>query len=1108
MKQRRITQYKRYRLFNIIIVISMTILLIKLASLTIAHGDYYRNISENKRVREIFVTAPRGEIRDRNGRLLAGNKPMFSVQILKDEISNRKSDNLENNKYMRNLISILEEDAINYSSDFPLVTNQFIYENTSDYLKTELSPFDRIVEIIINNNLIEPILQLKYQTENEWGKFTYLPARAAINALEFQSENLPLEANIIGDEIKFDYKDNVNIESWLKEHGYSVDIQAKELVLNMIDNNEIIVKKVLENPISRGLIYTYISQLGKIENIRLEAINFKYEKDFLEQKRAYMNLYPEINMDTSAEQDFLIILKENSLYNLLIRTIEEEQEIIPIKELLEIVQSEGDLLDYKIKIEENKPIIVAEESNLPQEELVNSLINYASKDKRLNKFINLDGIGRLAQIQMIEDGINTKISVSNGYEYTSIRNLNNWLKSFKLEEKATANEALEKIRETYDLPKSLSKYEIIGIASIRNEISKQGDRAYAPINFAYGLKDSTVAKIEEQLSIFQGFQISVEPVRYYPNGKTAAHLLGYMGKISQQNEIDKYITEGNYGVNALIGKTGLEQSFEDELCGVNGRKKIEVDAAGNTTELIEEEEPIPGDAVFLSIDLQLQKEVDKLLDKTLRTIREGGIYHSKWGDYQMAVSKDKGRPYVNATSGAVMVTDVETGQVLAMSSFPSYDPNLFATGISNADWESLIPKDEKDHLAPRPLRNVATQTSIQTGSTFKMVTGLAALEKGFGMNETIDDMGYVEIGDHTFNCLLYTQSEHSKTHGRLNLAEAIRDSCNFFFYTLALGENQHTGERLSVKLNIDDITSMAAKLGLDRKTGLEINIPAEVSNGVPDPDKKIATQKALLKQWVINNIDDFYVGEEDYNSEIKNNIVEEIVSWADLETPITRREVVTRLSYLNLNPEKKLPNSRNSLADIITYTYLKEARWTMADTLNITIGQGYNAYTLAQMSNYVSTISNGGYIHKLSLIDSIKNFNNSKETFKHVPNAERIDMKNYEHLKYIMKGMNMASKTSANQLAFKDFPIEVGIKTGTAEKSGINPVTGDTYDSFAYEVGFAPYDKPKIAVSILIFQGGAGSNCTPLMRDIIGQYMGLNRIEEKDPIPLEKDFLP
>lgn len=1101
----RIRFQKRFKIIKWITGLLLIALSLKLASLTLAQGDYYRDLSTNKRAKNVYTTAPRGEIRDRNGLLLAGNKPMFTVQLMKDEIDLKKQP--EKNAAMLNLIRILEADAVKHLNEFPISLNTFEYADNSDYLNTTESPFDKVVEIIRENNLLPRILDTYYVNDSDSGHFEYLPVLNAISSLEARSIDVPLNVAFNGSVIVYEFKDDVNLDIWFRDNYLNRELSGKEVLLQLIAQDELtVIKKIMDHPISRGLIYDLIESSGLAENIVLNEFSYQYYQDYINTKRSYMKLYPDINMNTTAKQDFAILFKANSFKNLLNSKVEAEQKTLPIEALLEVLKTNG--VETSIQYEKvDGEYILKDEANgvFDSRQLVDELYRLTINNDLLEEYLENPEISVMAQTQMIEDGLNTKISVSKGKEYTSINNLTQWLADHKITEELSAEEAFETIAEKYKLPEGLSRYEKMGVMNIYYEINKQGHLAYVPINFAYGLEEDTVAKIEEQLSYFLGFNISVEPVRFYPNGKVAAHVLGYMGKISQSSEIDLYVNERGYSPNALIGKTGVEESFEKNLNGVSGLKRVEIDSIGNTTQIIEEIDPIPGDNVYLSIDLKLQEAAEKALERNLKVVQTGGTYTSEWGDFSPAVSTAKGRPYVNATSGAVMAIDVETGEVLAMASYPAYDPNLFAMNISNADWESLIPENENDPLAPRPLYNVATQTAIPPGSTFKMVTALAALEKGLSPNTAIDDGGFVEIGDTKFGCWLYNTK--GQYHGRENLYEAIRDSCNYYFYTLALGENQKTGEGIEVKLEIEDITSTAAMLGLGEKTGMQINVPAEVAAGVPNPDNKLSATRNMMRSWLNANISKYYIGIETLTEENKNKMIDEIVGWLDLDYTMTRSEISNDLTNMNLEAEKKLPGTKEGLADRIKFSYLNQAKWTLADTMNITIGQGANSYTLSQMTNYIATIANRGKLHSLSLVSSIKNHNNSKSLYNHTPEYEEIDVKNKNNFNYLMKGMNMASTNGLNKAAFKDFPVEVGLKTGTSEKSGVNPITKDTYDSYSYQVAFAPYDTPKIAVAAVMFQGGDGSNCSPIIRDVIGEYMGLTKIEEVDVLPIEMEIV-
>jgi penicillin-binding protein 2 len=358
----------------------------------------------------------------------------------------------------------------------------------------------------------------------------------------------------------------------------------------------------------------------------------------------------------------------------------------------------------------------------------------------------------------------------------------------------------------------------------------------------------------------------------------------------------------------------------------------------------------------------------------------------------------------------------------------------------------------------------------------------------------------VEIGNTKPGCWIWNQSRG--THGHVNVYQALRDSCNYYFYSLALGKNQRTGESLGIKVEIEDIVNLSKQVGLNDKTGIEINIPAEFSGGVPNPQQKIIITKNSLRTYLRNNIQKYFKEDVVLTEDEIAQTIEDIVNWTDLEEPLTRGEVIKRLDEFGIYPEKKLSGEREGLADRIKYTYLNQAGWNISDTINVTIGQGQSSYTPIQMASYISTISNGGYRHKVTLIDNIKNYNNSEIVLENQVESERIVLNNYENLEHVKKGMLAVSNDGSMRRVFSTLPVQVGSKTGTAEKSGINPSSGDTYDDFAWFVAFAPYDDPEIAVAVVIFQGGSGGYAAPLARDIIAQYLGLNAIETKETLPI------
>ena len=185
------------------------VLSFRLATLTIVEGDKYRELSDTKRVKEIGITAPRGEIRDRYGRLLAGNKPSFTVQILKDELNIK--DKKKKNEIILELIKILEEDGVTYLDELPIKLNTFHYINENNIEIEGSDPEDVIIETIIENNLLGQLLDTYYKGERE-GHFLFLTANKAIHALENKGLDIPISVSLNGDSVVYSYDENMNMK--------------------------------------------------------------------------------------------------------------------------------------------------------------------------------------------------------------------------------------------------------------------------------------------------------------------------------------------------------------------------------------------------------------------------------------------------------------------------------------------------------------------------------------------------------------------------------------------------------------------------------------------------------------------------------------------------------------------------------------------------------------------------------------------------------------------------------------------------------------------------------------------------------------------------------
>ena len=641
------------------------------------------------------------------------------------------------------------------------------------------------------------------------------------------------------------------------------------------------------------------------------------------------------------------------------------------------------------------------------------------------------------QKKLNENGYYPPILVSK-WLFTEQKNKQDWLESYGIENsKITAKKAFYEIRnnKNYKIDKNLSDSDARKILVVRDLIKSQGYSQYNPITIATDISQKTISQLEESAIELPGVSVAVEPVRYYPNTTLASHILGHMGKMPSGQE-DKYLNreEGKtYSKGDTVGISGIEKSYEEQLRGVDGYKKVQVDALGRITRELDVSEPKSGDTVYLSIDKDLQEDTENALKGVLEALRVGGTYKSKYGNKTFSsVAK-------NAASGAVIAIDAKNGDVLSMASYPNYNPNKFVNGISYEDYQALQPKNKNDVLAANPQVNLATQGVFQPGSTFKMVTGMAAIDNGLSPNYAIQDTGVIRLGgpkSRPFADLIWHKSRSN--HGYTDLYKAIQESCNIYFYTIGSGKNYTGGKDPSVKVGAKGIIEYAKKFGLDDYTGLNEEID-ERKGSVPNMAAKLETTKTLLRDYLTKEMaNDFTDISKSKNPKEYENRIEEIVSWADETKTVGRVEAMERLTKMKVKEDRV-----ETLADSIVFSYLNFAKWSTADTFNISIGQGENQYTPAQMARYVAAIGNGGNLVELSVVDRVisNDYNNVDIDENKV---EKIDFNNPEKLKDLIEGMKRVSTQGSGKGIFgPNYPISVASKTGPAEKSGKIPTENE-----------------------------------------------------------------
>lgn len=1087
----------RITILQIVFGLMFLAIFVKLFILMINQGEHYRDLSDNRKVQEVDEIASRGDILDRNGNVLATTVPSFAVQLYKDKLTSL--DDEDRIKAVNSLVNILEEAGVNYQNDFDIRLNSFQYKSEDDYFKEEKSPEDKIVDIIVEKNLTREIVG---SFSNKDG-IKYETIKTALLALKKRGIDIPILVKQKNNKLNLVYKENAKEK--LKALGHSTKDDPLDVVVSAIGGDKSVIKNILENNQARLLTYNILKEKNLESNVILKDYSLMADEKLIQKKASLNDGYPEIKLETKASDDFYEIVKKSSIKEFLKSASLNEEDgsyLIPANILIEKLENKGIYANFttevKTETKDKKNIYSVDikfknsQAGDPAEELA----NLADKHKLLKGVILDKDLKYLAQNANAINNVYPSIDISEDkpskwdytfnvakkdfFEYYASRDKNESRDKVvkKLNKAKSAKEVLNYIKSVSDI-KNDNDYEACGILTIDSIINRQGSFGFRPINLVYNLDDSTVLRIEENIDKSKGISVATIPIRSYPNRNLASHVLGYMGPIATDEEVEKYVKKDSYLRDEIVGKTGIEESYQDTLRGKNGKSIVTVDSSGNRIETLSKTPSEPGNDVYLSIDANLQAQAEKSLSKVLESIRTGKTYESEYGNFNTSEIA----PY--STNGAVVVSNVKTGEVLAMASYPSYDPNLFSTGISSSDWESLQVDDDSSVLAARPMLNVASQTAVMPGSTFKLVTSLAALEKGLNPQMTNYCNGFMDIGSRRFSCLIWSTT--GTTNGEENLYDAIRDSCNYYFYCLALGENPSTGKSLGFKLELSDVKKAASTLGLDETSGIEINIPQESSGNIPSVEKKLEVTKSLMKKYLDKNIKKYLKKNvKKTKSDIEND-KNELVKLADNPNSINRKKLIEMIDKMGYEPLEIKKDDRAGLADTLKFTYLNQAKWDITDMLNIVIGQGQNSYTPLQMNRVISTISNGGYLNKYTLIKEVTNHNSKDILYQNQVNHKKISIKDDKYLEDIKYGTLLVAQNNA---ILNRMPLEVGVKTGTAEVEGKNP-DGSGYDPYAWMIGFAPYDDPEIAISIILTQGGTSFNVSPIFRDIVCKYFDI-----------------
>jgi len=487
-------------------------------------------------------------------------------------------------------------------------------------------------------------------------------------------------------------------------------------------------------------------------------------------------------------------------------------------------------------------------------------------------------------------------------------------------------------------------------------------RSFESVPLRTHLNEAEAARFAVNRYRFPGVEIKSRLFRHYPQGTLASHLLGYLGRIND-DDLGDLETRGdlsNYKGSDHIGKAGIEQSYENALHGITGFQQVEIDADGHAVRVLSSTPPIPGDNLYLSIDSKLQDIAEKA-----------------FGQHR----------------GALVAINPANGEILAYVSQPGFDPNLFVDGIDQESWKTLNDSLDKP-LINRPLRGL-----YPPGSTFKPFVALAGLENGKRMPPfSIHDPGYYLLPGTTHHYRDWKEGGH----GAVDIRRAIAVSCDTFFYGLASD------------LGIDRLASFIGHFGFGRKSGVDID--GEVAGLLPTPEWK-------WKRW--------------------------------------------------------------------------KQKWYPGETVITGIGQGYMLTTPMQLAYAVGILANDGVAMRPHFVTTIHESKSGVSRPRPIETVERLPLKP-ENLQLVRLGMTDVTQPGGTAASIgAGSPYAIAAKTGTAQVVGMRQ--GEKYNALAIDerhrdhalfIAYAPADAPKIALAVIVENGGHGnSTAGPMARQVMDYYL-------------------
>lgn len=663
-------------------------------------------------------------------------------------------------------------------------------------------------------------------------------------------------------------------------------------------------------------------------------------------------------------------------------------------------------------------------------------------------------------------------------------------------------ELFSRLCTSYKVPEELStekKIQVLGVW----ETMQNNAFLSQPVTIASNVSWETVIEVEAKALTLDGISVSVSSTRVYPNNTLACHVIGYIGKIQNYDTYYESYQPKGYSMSDLIGLDGVEKTMEDWLTPNTtqrkGKRVVEIDRYGAISRTLSTTEATDGNNIKLTIDSNLQRVAEQALAANIEEIRntqEDLLNSDSWLDTNKEVLQGTTRdfdsnPIKLAEKGAVVVVDMQ-GRVLALASYPPYDPNAFIVG---GDAAADILLDSRN-----PLVNYAIGSRDTPGSIFKMVTATAGLMNGqLSLSETISDEGRFTKYDTTNPPRCWVNQKRLDLHKDQTVQLGLSHSCNYFFYTVGSRLYENTDNQLY---------KTAALYGLTTKTG--IDLPGELQGYVGSQttlyDKNKAISAAEQATWrpsiVFNNIKKHLISVgEDYGMTFEEAKLNKCVKrLMDMAVDYNQNDWLPEIRTI-LMEELDMPRELVYLQIVAgdTYIMLNEIKWGGSEAIMCAVGQSITAVTPVAVARYVAAIANGGEVYDLCLIDSIISPEGEVISQSSPILASELNCPE-EYLQAIREGMKGVVDPEGGGTAtkyFSDFSYkdEIGAKTGTAEKTDID------LENNAWMVAFAPYDDPEIAMVVYIPNGYSGAHCSPTVRDVLEYYLDQRLIQTEDFMP-------